>query len=74
MLETVRHYAGDGFFLSFCLTAIAHSQALLGDFAAAKSACDELDAIGEAMGPASSTSPPKLVAGLRSAAGNGLRR
>src|SRR5580693_6646581 len=44
--------AGDGFFLSFCLTAIAHSQALLGDFAAANSACDELDAIGEAMGPA----------------------
>ena len=44
--------AGDGFFLSFCLTAIAHSQALLGDFAAADAACDELDAIGEAMGPA----------------------
>jgi len=44
--------AGDGFFLSFCLTAIAHSQALLGDFATADAACDELDAIGEAMGPA----------------------
>ena len=44
--------AGDGFFLSFCLTAIAHSQALLGDFAAAEVACDELDAIGEAMGTA----------------------
>jgi predicted ATPase/DNA-binding CsgD family transcriptional regulator len=44
--------AGDGFFLSFCLTAIAHSHALLGDFAAADEACDELDAIGEAMGPA----------------------
>jgi predicted ATPase/DNA-binding CsgD family transcriptional regulator len=44
--------AGDGFFLSFCLTATAHSLALLGDFAAANAACDELDAIGEAMGPA----------------------
>jgi predicted ATPase/DNA-binding CsgD family transcriptional regulator len=44
--------AEDGFFLSFCLTAIAHSQALLGDFAAAEAACDELDAIGEAMGTA----------------------
>ena len=44
--------AGDGFFLSFCLTAIAHSQALLGDFAAAETACDELDAIGAAMGTA----------------------
>jgi predicted ATPase/DNA-binding CsgD family transcriptional regulator len=44
--------AGDGFFLSFCLTAIAHSRALLGDFAAAEAACDELDAIGDAMGTA----------------------
>jgi predicted ATPase/DNA-binding CsgD family transcriptional regulator len=42
----------DGFFLSFCLAATAHSQALLGDFAAAGAACDELDAIGEAMGTA----------------------
>jgi predicted ATPase/DNA-binding CsgD family transcriptional regulator len=44
--------AGDGFFLSFCLVAIVHSQALLGDFAAAQAACDELDAIAEAMGTA----------------------
>jgi predicted ATPase/DNA-binding CsgD family transcriptional regulator len=42
----------DGFFLSFCLAAIAHSEALLGDFAAAGAACDELDAIGDAMGTA----------------------
>jgi len=44
--------AGDGFFLSFCLTAIAHSRALLGEFAAAEAACGELDAIGDAMGTA----------------------
>ncbi len=44
--------AGDGFFLSFCLVAVVHSQALLGDFTAAETACDELDAIGEAMGAA----------------------
>jgi DNA-binding CsgD family transcriptional regulator len=44
--------AGDGFFLSFCLVALVHSEALLGDFTAAEAACAELDAIGEAMGAA----------------------
>jgi len=44
--------AGDGFFLSFCLVALVHSQAMLGDFTAAESACLELDAIGDAMGAA----------------------
>jgi predicted ATPase/DNA-binding CsgD family transcriptional regulator len=44
--------AGDGFFLSFCLVALVHDHALLGDFEAAEAACAELDAIGEAMGAA----------------------
>jgi predicted ATPase/DNA-binding CsgD family transcriptional regulator len=44
--------AGDGFFLSFCLVALVHSQTLLGDFDGAEAACRELDAIGKAMGAA----------------------
>jgi predicted ATPase/DNA-binding CsgD family transcriptional regulator len=44
--------AGDGFFLSFCLVALVHAQALLGHFEAAEAASGELDAIGEAMGAA----------------------
>jgi predicted ATPase/DNA-binding CsgD family transcriptional regulator len=44
--------AGDGFFLSFCLVAMVHSQALLGDFGAAEAACAELEALGAAMGAA----------------------
>jgi tetratricopeptide (TPR) repeat protein len=44
--------AGDGFFLSFCLVALVHSRALLGQFEEAEAACRELDAIGEAMGSA----------------------
>jgi DNA-binding CsgD family transcriptional regulator len=44
--------AGDGFFLSFCLAALAHSQALLGDFDGAEASCRELDSVGDEMGTA----------------------
>jgi predicted ATPase/DNA-binding CsgD family transcriptional regulator len=44
--------AGDGFFLSFCLVALVHSLALVGDFDGAAAASTELDAVGEAMGAA----------------------
>ncbi len=44
--------AGDGFFLSFCLAALVHSQALLGDFDGARESCRELDSIGDEMGTA----------------------
>jgi DNA-binding CsgD family transcriptional regulator len=44
--------AGDGFFLSFCLVALVHDHALLGEFETAQAACAELDAIAEAMGSA----------------------
>jgi DNA-binding CsgD family transcriptional regulator len=44
--------AGDGFFLSFCLVALVHAQALLGRFEAAEAASAELDAVAEAMGAA----------------------
>jgi hypothetical protein len=44
--------AGDGFFLSFCLVALVHDHALLGEFDAAEAASAELDQIAEAMGGA----------------------
>ena len=44
--------AGDGFFLSFCLVALVHDHALLGDVDAAEAACAELDQIAAAMGSA----------------------
>jgi DNA-binding CsgD family transcriptional regulator len=44
--------AGDGFFLSFGLVALVYSQVLLGHFADAEAACQELDDIAEAMGAA----------------------
>jgi len=44
--------AGDGFFLSFCLVALLHDHALLGDFGAAEAASAELDEIADAMGGA----------------------
>ena len=67
--------AGDGFFLSFCLAALAHSQALLGDFAGARgSPAGNSTPSAMRWARPGSISPPWPAAGSRSAGETGRRR